>query len=161
MECLGLESPEDKTVVIDACQTRMKYLGKVQSMRGWPEFTFTDKPVGIQIRAEKIGEDSVWVSNEVLTAATCTGGSRVWSGCSGVLQKLLTAYICRNTSGVVDRNFFVVRGEEGCILSGRDSVFVYISSRVGIRFCNAVLGMGRGIFMSVLLRDNSLAKTGT
>lgn len=47
------------------------------------------------------------------------------------------------------------------LLSGRDSVFVYISSRVGIRFCNAVLGMGRGIFMSVLLGDNSLAKTGT
>lgn len=114
MECLGLESPEDQTVVIDACQTRMKYLGKVQSMRGWPEFTFTDKPVSIQIRAEKIGEDSVWVSDEVLTAATGTGGSRVWSGCSGVLQQLLTAFIPRNTSGGVDRNFLVVRGEEGC-----------------------------------------------
>ena len=33
MECLGLESPEDETGIIDACQTRLKSLSKVQGMR--------------------------------------------------------------------------------------------------------------------------------
>lgn len=36
---------------------------------------------------------------------------------------------------------------------------VYIGSRDGIRFYNAMLGKGRGIFMFVPL-DNSLAKAG-
>lgn len=37
---------------------------------------------------------------------------------------------------------------------------VYIGSRGGIRFYNAMLGMGRGIFIFVPLGDNSLAKAG-
>lgn len=49
MEYLVLESPEDKADLIDAGQARLKYLGKVQSMRGWAEFTFKDKPVVVQI----------------------------------------------------------------------------------------------------------------
>jgi len=103
MECLGLESPEDKTGVIDACQTRMRYLGKVQSMRGWPEFTFTDKTASRHtVGAKKIGKDSVLVSDEVRTAATYTGGSRVWSGRSGILQNLLTARMSWNVSSVVE-----------------------------------------------------------
>lgn len=46
MERLGLESPEGKTDVTDACQTRMEYSGQSSRMRGWPEFTFTDKGAG-------------------------------------------------------------------------------------------------------------------
>ena len=49
MEYLVLESPEDKVDLIDAGQARLKYLGKVQSMRGWLGFMFKDKPVSIQI----------------------------------------------------------------------------------------------------------------
>ena len=60
-----LRSPEDKADLIDACQTRMKYLGKVQNMRGFSEFMFRDKPVSTQIRqAEKIGKGFVLVLHE-------------------------------------------------------------------------------------------------
>lgn len=41
----------------------------------------------------------------------------------------------------------MVRYEEGYILSGRDRDFVYVGSRFGIRFYNAVLGMRSGIFI--------------
>ena len=45
-----LRSPEVKADLIDACQTRMKYLGKVQNMRGFSEFMFRDKSVGTQMQ---------------------------------------------------------------------------------------------------------------
>lgn len=52
-ECLVLQSLEDKAGLIDVCQARVKYLGKVQ--RGRAECAFRDELVGIQIRAEKVG----------------------------------------------------------------------------------------------------------
>ena len=41
------------------------------------------------------------------------------------------------------------------VCSGRK---VYIGSKDGLRFCNAVWGMGKGFFMFVPFEDKSMAK---
>lgn len=53
MECLAIESPEDKADLIDSCKAKLQYVGKVQSVSGWAEFTHSDKPVGTQIMSGK------------------------------------------------------------------------------------------------------------
>lgn len=136
MEYLVVGSPEDKADLLAAGQARLKYLSKVQSMRGWPVCMFRDKPVRFQIKAEKMGKGSDLISDEVLTAA---GGSGAWSG---VLQKLCAAYVPQNVSSELDGNFLVARGKEEHS-RGR---YVYIGSKNRIRFHNAVLGMGREFF---------------